>query len=261
MVAVVRSLALILLLSACGGATVQDAAPDSAVTDSATTDNPATENLEPKPAPESDLAAAKAKAKAQAARPDTPPDAAPDTDRVVIPGERVGPITATTSRQDLDDLFGPEAVEDGPVYVGEGYSEPGTIVTLDADTHLSVVWLDEEKTQPLYVSEISPGWATTEGLEVGSSFDDLRKTLGPFQFYGFAWDYEGSVVLENTQLDAYYGDLLLSMRPSQASVEANPTAYEQVIGDQLVSSEDPNLTPLDIAVYKMTVYLNDLPVE
>jgi hypothetical protein len=49
-------------------------------------------------------------------------------DWLIVPGERVGPITAKTSETALEALFGVENVERVEVYVGEGSTVPGTAV-------------------------------------------------------------------------------------------------------------------------------------
>lgn len=255
------SLLLLLALTACGGN--PDPAPNATQpetghpTASVPTSSPSVTTPSTNPTSGTPTAATPPPASAApTATGDNPPVT---TDQVVIPGERVGPITATTSRQDLADFYGEPALEDAPIHVGEGFTEPGTIIHLGPENSLSVVWQDQSQAHPLYVTDFGPAWKTPEGLGVGISFSTLKQVLGHFQFYGFAWDYEGSLVLEGSNLDQYYGNLLLNIRPSQKSAADNPEAYQQVIGDSLFSSDDPNLKPLDIEVYKMTVYLNPLP--
>ncbi|NJL46075.1 MAG: hypothetical protein HC922_10945 [Leptolyngbyaceae cyanobacterium SM2_3_12] len=66
-------------------------------------------------------------------------------------------------------------------------------------------------------------------------------------------------MLEGSQMDKYYGDLLLRVNPSEVAIDKHPEAYQALMGDTLFSGDDPNLTSLDIAVDDMVVYLNDLP--
>lgn len=182
-------------------------------------------------------------------------------DYIIIPGERVGPVTSVTSRDELAQLYGEERLEDQPVAMGEGTTESGTLVNLGNDQQFAIVWRDETQAQPLLAKDFGSAWQTPEGLGVGVSFATVKSVLGNFQLYGFAWDYEGSLVLEGSNLDKYYGDLLLRVRPSQKSVEAHPKEYQAVMGDSLFAGDDPNLEPLDIEVYEMTVYLNSLTEE
>jgi hypothetical protein len=191
-------------------------------------------------------------------------DASPSTlaqDRTIIPGQRVGPVTAATSRADLVEIYREAALTDQPIAMGEGTTEPGTIVDLGPEDQFAIVWTDANQTAPLLVKDFGPNWQTPEGIGVGIPYAILESVLGSFKLYGFAWDYEGSLVLEGSNLDQYYGDLLLRVRPTETAIKAHADAYQAVMGDALYSSDDPNLDPLDLSVDEMTVYLNPLTEE
>lgn len=178
------------------------------------------------------------------------------SDYTIIPGERVGPVTSETSRDKLTDIYGEDKLEDQPIPMGEGTTEPGTLIDLGPEQQFAIVWRDQSQTVPLLAKDFGSAWQTPEGLGVGVPYSTVRSVLGNFQLYGFAWDYEGSLVLEGSNLSQYYGDLLLRVRPSQASAEAHAKEYQALMGDALFAGDDPNLEPLDIQVYEMTVYLN-----
>lgn len=178
-----------------------------------------------------------------------------DFEPVVIPGERVGPITATTSREELADLVGAEHLQDDSVAVGEGFSEPATIVDLGSEYQVTLTWTDDSRSQIATAREFGSAWSTPEGIRVGLSFAELKPILGSFQLYGFGWDYGGSVVLEGSNLSHYYGDLVLRLKPSQGTIDQAPQAYQAVTGDSLFASDNPNLEALDLYVDNMIVYL------
>jgi hypothetical protein len=182
-------------------------------------------------------------------------------DRTIIPGERVGPITSTTSRADLAEIYGEGVLNDQPIPMGEGTTEPGTVVELGPEDHFSVVWADDSQTEPLLVKDFGPAWQTPEGLGVGVPYDKLESELGNFKLYGFAWDYQGSLDLQGSQLDKYHGNLLLRVSPSETAMKEHADAYQAVMGDTLYESNNPNLDPLELSVYEMTVYLNPLTGE
>ncbi|MGF1568305.1 MAG: hypothetical protein ACFCVD_09590 [Nodosilinea sp.] len=179
-------------------------------------------------------------------------------DQTIIPGERVGPVTATTSRKDLAALYGEAVLNDAPVAMGEGTTEPGTRVELGTDRRFTIVWLDAERTQPLLAKDFGPAWKIPEGLGVGVPYARIKAVLGDFQLYGFGWDYQGTLSLEGSRLDQYHGDLLLRVAPADTAAAKYPEAYGAVVGDTLFPGNDPNLQPLDISVYEMVVYLNSL---
>jgi hypothetical protein len=88
------------------------------------------------------------------------------------------------------------------------------------------------------------------------AYGDLRQVLGQFQVYGFEWDYGGSVSLQGSRLESYYGKLILRLTASKTAIAQHPRAYQAVMGDRLFPSDDPNLAVLDLTVTSMLVYLN-----
>jgi len=177
------------------------------------------------------------------------------SDTVVIPGDRIGPVTRTTTRQALERLFGAANLSDEDVGMGEGETEPGTVVNRDAANAFTVIWTDETRTAVAGAMNFGSAWRTPEGIGIGTSFAELQQKLGAFQLYGFEWDYGGSVVLENTRLSKYYGTLILRVAPTEASMERSPNDYDAVIGDELFPSTSPHFRALDINVEEMAVYL------
>ena len=177
------------------------------------------------------------------------------SDTVVIPGDRIGPVTRTTSRQELTQIFGAANLKDEDVSVGEGETEPATVVNQGAANTFTVMWTDETRTEAAGAMNFGSAWRTPEGIGVGTSFAELQQNLGAFQLYGFEWDYGGSVVLEGTRLNKYYGTLILRVAPTEVSRERSPNDYDAVIGDELFASTSPHLRALDINVEEMAVYL------
>ncbi|WP_137455144.1 hypothetical protein [Halomicronema hongdechloris] len=188
-------------------------------------------------------------------QPEAEADPIADFEPVVIPGERVGPITATTSRETLANLVGAEHLRDESIPVGEGFSEPATVVDLGPEYGVTLTWTDDSRTRIATARGFGSAWETPEGIGVGLSFAELKTILGSFQVYGFAWDYGGSVVLEGSDLNQYYGDLVLRLKPSQSAIDISPQAYQAVTGDSLFASDNPNLEALDLYVDEMIVYL------
>ena len=177
----------------------------------------------------------------------------PDT--VIIPGERVGSVTRDTTRQDLTKRFGAERLTDQQVSLGEGFTELGTRVDLGLDRSFTVVWADASRTKAVAVRNFGTAWQTTQGIGVGTSLNQLQQKLGSFQFYGFAWDYGGTVLLERTKLSQYNGKLILRLRTAPNVAEKEPNHYRAVIGDRKFSSTNPHLKTLGITVGEMIVRL------
>jgi hypothetical protein len=188
----------------------------------------------------------------------TPPSVAQAAaiETVVVPGERVGPVTKSTTRQDLARLFGNAALADKEIPGAEGEVQPGTVVNLRAGRSFTVLWGNPQRTEAVAVTNLGSAWKTPEGIGVGTSFRELQQRLGEFKLYGFDWDYGGTVVLEGSQLANYDGKLLLQVAPAQDAAMRSPREYRAVTGDQLFSSTNPNFSSLGITVDQMSVYLS-----
>lgn len=187
----------------------------------------------------------------------TPLTPSPDSasDMTIIPGDRVGSITRDTNRADLADVFGADVLIDHQVDVGEGFTEPATTIDLGGDRTLTVVWTDETRTQLSEIRDLGAAWKTPEGIHRGMTFAELKDILGPFKLYGFAWDYGGTVLLDDSNLEQYSGLMVLRVQPAENAQEQHPEDFQAVIGEELYESTDPHFKPLDLTVSELIVYL------
>jgi hypothetical protein len=190
-------------------------------------------------------------------------------DWLIVPGERVGPITATTSAEMLQTIFGPGDVESVDVYVGEGVTEPGAAVFPgDPTRRLEVLWTDAARTA---VKEVrlrgnSTKWRTQEGISLGSTLKDIERLNGwPFRLVGFAWDYGGTITGCGRGHLRMLGCLdgkgtsqgaraVLRLAPS-ADARALPE-HAAVIGDREFSSGHPAMQKLNPSVSQVIVRLS-----
>lgn len=183
----------------------------------------------------------------------TKPDSLADT--LVIPGERVGPVTRNTTRQELAKRFGQARLTDQAVNIGEGFTEPGTRVDLGSERSFTVIWSSTARTKPVGVRNLGPAWRTPQGISVGTPLNQLQQKLGPFQFFGFGWDYGGTVLLEGTKLAQYQKTLVLRLATAPNTPERAPNDYQAVLGDRKFSSNNPRLKSLGVKVGEMIVQL------
>lgn len=183
----------------------------------------------------------------------TKSDVLPDT--LVIPGQRVGPVTRDTTREDLAKQFGEARLTEQSVNIGEGFTEPGTRVDLGPERSFSVVWADTTRTKPVEVRNLGPAWQTPQGIGVGTPLSQLQQKLGQFELYGFAWDYGGTVLLQGSKLAQYEKTLVLRVQPGPDATEKSPNDYRAVMGERKFSSTNPHLRSLDIKVREMIVRL------
>jgi len=179
----------------------------------------------------------------------------------VAPKLRVGPVNAQTTRAELDRLFGKDFVKDGDVGVGEGETEPGTIVNGDDPSRaLAILWRKPLSRVPSTVRicyELRQGpcrWQATSGITYGTTLKELERLNGrPFRLMGFAWDYEGTVMSwQGGLLEAKLkgcGRLMLRLRPDSQSIER--PEWRQVLGAREYSSGHPAMQKMNLLVYDM----------
>ncbi len=189
----------------------------------------------------------------------TPTTAATKSDplpgSLVIPGERVGPVTRNTTRQILGQWFGKSRLTDQSVNLGEGSTQPGTRVDLGSERSFTVIWSDRTRTKPIEVRNLGSAWQTPQGIRVGIPLNQLQQKLGLFQFFGFAWDYGGTVLLEGTKLAQYQKTLVLRLTTAPNAPERARNDYQAVMGDRKFSSTNPRLKSLGVKVGEMIVRL------
>lgn len=177
-------------------------------------------------------------------------------DTLIIPGERVGPVMANTTRRDLTRLFGESRLRDKTIPGPEGIGQfAATEVNLGRERSFTVVWSNSARTQIGTVRNFGTAWKTREGIGIGTSLAELRRIFGEFQLYGLGWDYGGTVVLERTRLARYQGGLILVVDAAPDAARRFPNDYQAVSGDGLFSSSNPRWQRLGIKVAAMTVYL------
>ncbi|MBD2448372.1 hypothetical protein H6G76_14635 [Nostoc sp. FACHB-152] len=179
------------------------------------------------------------------------------TDNLIVPGERVGPIKRTTTKQDLIKLFGASRLVDKTISGAEGIgSFAATQVNLGKERSLLVVWSDNTRTKPLDVRNLGTAWKTREGIGVGTRWSELRQKLGNFKLFGLAWDYGGTILLESSRLSRYQGKLILRVDAAPNAGQKYPRDYRAVLGDSTFSSTDPHWKPLGIRVSEVIVSLD-----
>ncbi|NET50729.1 MAG: hypothetical protein F6K09_18975 [Merismopedia sp. SIO2A8] len=182
---------------------------------------------------------------------DKPGPVAPE-DTTVIPGERFGMVTAATTYEQLVAEFGSDRLSNTEIHLGEGFMAPATRVDLGNDYSFSVVWTDGDRSAPLEIQDLGSGW-TVDGIYNGMPFDELQTTLGDFELLGFGWDYGGTVMLEETPLEAHNGKLFIRLQPSPTVIDSASEEFLAVTGDKAVNSSDPNLEGMDIKIEQVVV--------
>lgn len=174
---------------------------------------------------------------------------------VIVPGVRVGDITAQTTRDDLVRLYGKHNVSGEEIAGAEGEMYPGVILfPHDRHKQLALFWKDAaNKRYPgtIRISGIATVWKTENGITLGTSLKKLEKLNGrPFILYGFGWDFGGEVTsFEKGNLDRFR--LGLRFEPHDKTPEKDLYA---VSGEELFSSSHPVLQKMNPKVSEITCF-------
>jgi hypothetical protein len=171
----------------------------------------------------------------------------------------VGPITSDTTRTDLARLFGAENLKDEKIHMVEGEYAPGTwIYPKEPRKRLAVIWSDASQTkiELIKVQGSVSEWRTPEGITLGTLLSKLEQINGkPFQFYGFSWDYGGSVTgWGGGTLDKQPFSLSLRLSDDTSRREQlTQPQRDSLLGDQELWSNNEAARKLDPWVDQMVI--------
>ncbi|MDB4285841.1 SH3 domain-containing protein [bacterium] len=178
-------------------------------------------------------------------------------DFLVDPGKRVGPVHLNTSEDQLIRLYGP-GITRGKVTISDKKSEASTIVMEGTFDEIHITWKDESRTKvkAVYIYHPNGKWHTKEGLKAGISMLDLTKVnKAPVSFYGFNWEYGGTVESYRKGLLAPFKDkFYVVLGPSNPP--ATRTLIKKYQGNKIFTSTTDGVENLNLKVEKVVVYLD-----
>lgn len=176
---------------------------------------------------------------------------------LAIPNKSVGKITPDMTEKDIIEAYGSERVKRDSLHVGEGFYIQSTVVFPDTPNELRIAWEEGknfEKINRIIVKQDKAEWQTPDGLKIGSTLQkviDLNDTH--FNFWGFDWDYAGSVSSwEGGNFDGKGLGVRLNYQVSFDDLD--PKAVQAVVGDQEISSSEPALKDMQVVVSEMFFY-------
>lgn len=177
---------------------------------------------------------------------------------VMIPGKKVGNITLKTTEEDIIRAFGPGQVSRGTVLASATNTEVCTIVMGNTRDELRITWKDETHTEikAVYVMYPDGKWFTNQGIRVGMDLLELTKiNKSPVNFYGFNWEYSGTIVgWRNGAVEKYeklFYVVLAPKNPQQVS-----PLLSKFQGEAVYSSNTEGVDQLDLIVSRIVVYLD-----
>lgn len=168
----------------------------------------------------------------------------------IVPGERVGPMDADTTRERLVEIYGADHLADTDYPIGEGETVPGTIIFPGTSREATVLWMPGQAGQKIdRVVITGEEWLLPDGIRHGDELEAVEDINGgPFMIYGFGWDYGGVGYFKGGQLDR---KVQIWFR---ASVEEGPD-YQAVLGDSLFNSSEEAMRKVDPRVAEVAIVL------
>lgn len=182
-------------------------------------------------------------------------------DWLIVPGQRVGPITAAMTHADLDSLFGKDNVRDQDINIGDLQVAATAVYGNDPSAALAVTW-DKERPSTIYIcfgAQAGPcKWRTATGVRIGLPWRELEKLNGKsFEWTGDGADGQGTVtswrhgMLEDDP--AACGHLELRLTPSailenRALSKHQSSLLKQVVVGKPYSSGNSLMYELDPVV-------------
>jgi hypothetical protein len=176
-------------------------------------------------------------------------------DWLIVPGERVGPISATTSEAELLSRLGAGAVVRREVYLAEGFCTAGNVLYPDSPDAVEIGWADSLRSRPAFLTIRGRGsrWATPAGVRIGATLKDLEALRGePLTFAGFGWDYGGGASWQEPDAAHAVGIRLSPDSVSWETARAD-SQWTEILGDRPVRSDHPLVRRLNIVVEALYV--------
>ncbi|MEL6194335.1 MAG: SH3 domain-containing protein [Bacteroidota bacterium] len=179
---------------------------------------------------------------------------------MVIPGKYFGNIEVNTSENDLIQLFGASKVQRGKVTTSGKKTESCTIVFPGTYDEIAITWKDNSrsKVKAVYLLSSDSKWYLPRQISVGMSLSELTKAnQGPLTFYGFGWEYSGTVnEWGKGQFAKYAKNFYVTLEPAQPSRVKNLLKSYKGNGDKTFSSNIEEVEQLGLVIERIVVYLD-----
>ncbi|RMG30895.1 MAG: SH3 domain-containing protein [Bacteroidetes bacterium] len=174
----------------------------------------------------------------------------------IVPGKSAGNIRLNTSEAELIKLYGSPNVTRGNVQVSQSQTKDCTILFPNTQDEMRITWKDDSrsKVEAVYLTKPNAHWHLNTGVKVGMSLLDLTKAnKSPLSFYGFNWEYSGTVSSwRNGVLRKYDKFFYVVLVP----VGASKADLAQFQGNKVFSSNTKGVDKLNLHVGKIVIYLD-----
>ena len=155
---------------------------------------------------------------------------------------RLENLAEVIKKNNLETIYPEAEISEGIDLFEEGTIERAySILYPNTKDELLIIWDDKTTNNPYQIYTENDGrWRTREGIEVGTSYEDLVEiNEGSIDFYGFGWDYSGAVDWKDGKMKDS------NVRVFLAPVTAPPKSF---YGDQIIEADPQDIINLDLKV-------------
>jgi hypothetical protein len=190
---------------------------------------------------------------------EAPPSLADNMDWVCVPGKRVGPITNSTTLEDLTNQLGAVNIATARFPLGEGKFEQGTAVFPGDKNREVIIQWEIPEIKPKAVIVNGRQWKTEQGIGIGTRLSQVVEiNKAPVSFAGFEWDYAGYIT-------GWRGGTLEATHPLRVKFLGYvapekpylPEDYAALIGDKEYSSDLPQAQAVNLQLSSMTILFGE----
>lgn len=179
------------------------------------------------------------------------------SDKKIKPGIRIGNLSYDTTPAEITTLFPKNSIIAHSLSPNKNEE---THIRLSKDNELFIYWTEKPyKPQYITIRGAASDFKTKEGIGIGNTIQEVEKAFWTqFQIYGFEIDrYLAGTVLKWNNPE--YQQLQLKFKTTHNLPIAK---YEQIMGDQPISSSFHLLKEAGLVVEEITVFFNNhkLPI-
>ncbi len=172
-------------------------------------------------------------------------------DFLILPDHSIGKVKLGDRKEDVQKIYGDVFIKEGDIFFPEGMSAKGFYLFKDSPLELQCV--TDEKTgiiDIILIRQPSSNWATTEGIKIGTTLDDLVKmNAKPISFSGFGWDYGGNILdFNNGKLTDLEGRLAIEL-----SEPDDINGLEEFLGDTQCSTSNKKILGKGVKVVQISI--------
>ena len=179
----------------------------------------------------------------------------PESDFVLKPCIGSSILNPKTSEKDLIKIVGRKNAERVERWYSEGTERVvGTVFFKNSPSYFFIKWKDTlnfKNPDWIEIHGDSSIWMLDNGVKIGTTLPELVKLNGQqFTFTGFDWDYGGYATFEKGKLenDCY------SIRLYYDYKDLFENEWKQIVGDKVISTNNPILKKVKIYVDEITFY-------